>query len=122
MIGLSEATAGLLPMLFQMLINYGNTLQYLYGTLTVYMHESRMSTCAKVPSFPSAEWETYSDTHVLTAIVCSDKVQRALDFVEAAHMAVPVIYWTAVQALETLLDPELDNIHLEDHMNELFKF
>ena len=122
MIGLSEVLLSFHINIMPMLMIFGNALQYHFGTLTRFWHDRRMAYCADMPAFPSAEWEVYAVEHALPAILCSDKVTRVADFIETARMAVPAIYWAGVSAVETVLDPEADEVKLGDHIAELFQF
>ena len=74
-----------------------------------------------MPGFPSEEWKTFASEHFAKAILCSDKVNTALDVIEAVRMAIPALTWTAIAGIQKYLDPDTEFV-LNDHLDELFQF
>ena len=84
-------------------------------------HNKRMQYCSEMPGFPSAEWRLFAEEHPSKAILCSDKVNEAVDFIEAARLMVSGVTWTAIAYIENYFKPE-EKFVLADHLDELFQF
>ena len=59
--------------------------------------------------------------HMLKAIVCSDKINRFIDLIEAARMMVPAFAWGAYAVIKDFIEPE-EEFELGEQFDELFTF
>merc|ERR1712038_161154 len=117
LIGLHEVAMALQHYMLQLLVTYGDSIQFLYGTLTNMEHEERLTYCSEMPAFPSEEWRAYVQNHFAKALLCSDKVTEVIEWVEAIRLAVPAVAWTFISFIENYLEPEA-NFDLNDHLNQ----
>ena len=84
-------------------------------------HNKRMQYRSEMPGFPSEEWKLFAIEHPSKAILCSDKVNAAVDFIEAARLMVSGVTWTAISYIENYFEPETE-FDLSDQLDLLFQF
>ena len=73
-----------------------------------------------MPGYPSEEWRLFAQEHPSKAIYCSEKVNAALDFIEAIRIMFSGVTWTAIAYVENYFEPE--EFDLADHLDALFQF
>ena len=121
MLGLNEIVRTVMHTVLKVMYMQCEQLQFLFGDVTVRFHEMRMEQCADVPLISSEEFPTFAMDHMFKAIVCSDKVNRLIDVVEAVRMMVPAFAWGAYAVLKDFFEPEAEFV-LDEQYDELFQF
>ena len=121
LLGVNEIIRSVMHTFLQVLYFQCEQLQFFFGDVTINFHNMRMKQCADVPLISSEEFDTFAMDHMLKAIVCSDKINRFIDLIEAARMMVPAVAWGAYAVIKDLIEPE-EEFELGEQFDELFQF